>query len=93
MDQQSVDERDGQQRKLAANRERVQRHRAKQQNPIPISAPRTLQLTSAEKVCCYRERKRQEISSTFAPTITVSMVQEPRQFPSCHRTREYRKRL
>jgi len=93
MDQQSVDARDEQQRKLAANRERVRRHRAKHQNPIPISAPRTLPLTSAEKVRRYRERKRQEISSTFAPTITASMVQEPRQFPSCHRTREYRKRL
>jgi len=88
MDQQLVDARDEQQGKLAANRERVRRHRAKHQNPIPISASRTLPLTSGEKVRRYCKRKRQEISSTFAPTITASMVQEPRQFPSCHRTRE-----
>lgn len=79
-------------KRLAANRERVRRYRAKV--TPPRTQPRPAPLTGAEQAQRCRERKRQaNIQNVPASQNHDAPPIQPKQYPSQQRTRQYRLRL
>src|SRR5438270_612403 len=79
--------------RLAANRERVRRHRAKVNPPRPEARPAPC--TGAERTRRYKERKRQANIQSIPPSQeqdSNDQPKEPKEYPSCKRTRQYRLR-
>jgi len=76
---------------LAANRERVRRHRAKVNHPRHEARPAPC--TGAERTRRYKERKRQANIQSMPPSQEQDsnhQPKEPKQYPSWERTRQYR---
>ena len=85
-------EMDKNEQRLAANRERVRRYRAKA--TPPRTEPKPAPLTGAERAQRCRERKRQAgIATIHTPPQQVPRPSQPKNYPSRDRTRQYRLRL
>ena len=85
-------EMDKNEQRLAANRERVRRYRAKV--TPPRTEPKPAPLTGAERAQRCRERKRQASNATIhASPQQDPQSSQPKNYPSRDRTRQYRLRL